>query len=120
MLLTRGAPGIALRWHQSPVNQRVIDECLQDCHQRFFVVTQDSHGDLAGVSIATLYTADLWRLSCPYHRKRDSAYLHRVCEHSCKPEWYFFRELLAMHRYLKAVTKIDMDHLSCLALKHKI
>lgn len=59
VVLTFRMPVISVCLHQSPIDKRIIDECLQDGHKRFLVVAQDFHGDLACISEATFDSADL-------------------------------------------------------------
>ena len=48
-----------IRLHQSPVDQRVVDEGLEHRHKGLLVLSQDFHADLARVPKASFDTADL-------------------------------------------------------------
>ena len=47
--------------HQPPADQGVVDERLEDGHERFFIVSEDLHGDFAGITEVTFDAAYLWK-----------------------------------------------------------
>lgn len=53
------SPTVDVCGHQSPVDERVVDEGFEDGHERFFVLPEHGHRDLARIPEATLDAADL-------------------------------------------------------------
>lgn len=47
--------------HKSPIDQGIINEGLQDCHQGFLIRAQHGHGNLAGMPEASFNAAYLQR-----------------------------------------------------------
>ena len=99
--------------HQPPVDQWIVYECLQHSHEGLFVVTQDSHCDLASHAEAALNAANLGISGQLWSSQKGIfTYFHSVRQHARKPERYLLRELFAMHRNFEAVAKIDMYDLA--------
>jgi hypothetical protein len=46
--------------------------------------------------------------------------LHSIHKHPRQPKRHLLWELIPLHGYLKTITKIDMNHLSCCSLQHQI
>ena len=45
---------------------------------------------------------------------------HGIDEHACQAEWNALGVLFALHRHLKAIAKVNVDHLACRPLQHQV
>ena len=88
--------GLGFLVNQPPVQQRVVDEGLQDGHEGVLVPPEDLHGALTGRPVGPLY---------PRH-------LHGVDQHPRQSEGDLLRELLPGHRHLEAVPEVDVENLA--------
>ena len=89
---------------EAPVEQRVVDEGLEDGHEGLLVVADDAHDGLAAELVAAVDVADL----------------HGEGEHAREPEGDPLRVLLPRHGHLEAVAEVDVDDLARDAVQHQV
>mmetsp|Transcript_45217 Transcript_45217/g.141722 ORF Transcript_45217/g.141722 Transcript_45217/m.141722 type:complete len:364 (-) Transcript_45217:156-1247(-) len=105
-----GAPALApalrrLRLgEQAPADERVVDEGLEQRHERRARVAQHDHDLLAGAAEGAL----------------DAAHLHGVDEHARESEGHLLGQLCARHGHLEAVAEVDVHNAARLLLEHDV
>merc|ERR1712233_304517 len=99
-----GLLGLWFVVNEPPVEEGVIDEGLQDSHQRVLVPAEHIHRGLACASVGSL----------------DASYLHGIDQHPCESEGNFFGELFSCHCHFEAVAEVNVKDLARVSVEQKI
>lgn len=77
---------------------------FEHCHQRFLILSDDTHDRFASDAETALDITDF----------------HGESQHSRQTERYSLWVLFTMHRHFEAIAKIDVDDLASDAVKHQV